>query len=153
MATSAISDVITALVAQAKAALPSIDVIDGEGITLAPESNMLLIGVTDPDASDDSIAATATQTWAHANHTARDEAGEILCAAVASNGDADQTTARTNAFATVAAVENMLRANPSLGLPTLLWTSFGTRIRLSQNQSDQGAIAIVYFQVEYRARI
>jgi hypothetical protein len=152
--TTAIPALIDALVAQANTSLAdNILVLDGFGVTADPAEQYLFIGVDDVDSMDQAFSASAAQEWAHANYTARDEEGYVVCAAGAWNGDGDQKAARDDAFAIVNAMETALRANPSLGVSTLLWTSVGTRIALSQNQSESGASAVVVFNVTYRARI
>lgn len=153
MATSAIPALINALVANATAALTDTDVYDGFGVTSDPAENVLHIGVDDVNNDGGASSAYAQQEWANANHTSRDEDGHVVCAASSWNGDGDAKAARDGAFATVAAIENMLRANPSQGVATLLWTSLGGSINLSQWQDDAGATAVVIFTVNYRARI
>jgi hypothetical protein len=153
VATTAIPLLIDALVLQARAALPRVQVHDGFGITAEKGELYLMVGVEDPNSDRDSFGGEAEQEWAHANYTARDEQGRIMCAALAWNGDADPKAARDSAFGVVASIEALCRANPSLGVPQLLWTSFGGRIRLSQDQATEGAVALVLFDINYRARI
>lgn len=154
MPTTVIPDLIDALVTASDAALGADTLVfDGFGITADPAEKMLMIGVDDVDSRDAAWAANAEQEWANANYTARDEQGHVMCAAAAWNGEGNAKTARDHAFAILAAVENLCRANPSLGLTYLLWTSVGTRISLSQNQHDGGAMAVVVFNITYRARI
>lgn len=154
MATTALPALIDALVTGARAALPNTTLVyDGFGVDAEPGTSYLMVGVDDPDARDAAYAATATQEWANANYTARDEEGYVVCAALAWNGDGDAKAARTAAFATVTAVETLCRTTPSLGVATVLWTSFGGRIQLSQNQNEHGATALVIFNINYRARI
>jgi len=153
MATTVLPDLIDAIIAAADAALSNVAVYDGFGVTSDPAEDVLLVGVDDPNASADSFAGYARQEWAHANHTTRDEEGHVVCAASSWSGDGDAKAARDGAFATVAAVENALRANPSLGLANVLWTSVGGRIALSQNQHDSGASAVVIFTILFRSRI
>lgn len=154
MAVTQIGALIDAVVAVAATAVPAGTlVLDGLGVTADPADNVLFVGVDDPDATNGSFAADVRQEWANANYTARDEDGYILCVASAWNGDANQKAARDSALAIVHSVENALRANPSLGLPNLLWTSVGGRIALSQNQSQGGAHSVFIFRINYRARI
>ena len=47
---------------------------------------------------------------------ARDQTGSVTCAALSWNGDADQKAARDAAYAVVAAVEDLLRTDPTLGV-------------------------------------
>ena len=152
MGTSAVPDVIDALVTACTAALPNAKVYDGFGISDDP-GDFLMIGVDDPDAADKANSAESEQAWANADGTARDETATITCAALSWNGDANQKTARDGAYAITAAVENLLRANPSLGLPTVLWTSFGTSSQLTQVQDEQGALALLVFRIQFRARL
>ncbi len=154
MATSAVPALIDALVANARAALPTTTgVYDGAGITAEPGNDYLMVGVDDVDGNGVSFSADSSQQWANANYTARDEEGAVVCAAVSWNGDGDQKAARDAVYATVATIETMLRANPSQGVGAVLWTSFGGRVQLSQDQNEQGASAIVVFRVNFRARI
>ena len=151
MATSVVPALIDALFAAAVAALPNARVSDGVGVSSDP-GDFLMIGVSD-DGPNPSTAVSSRQTWANANGTTRDESGNITCMAVSWNGNADAKAARDSAYATKAAVENLLRANPSLGVSGVLWTSVGTDESLDQNQDDLGALAILVFTIAYRARI
>ena len=151
MASSVIPAVIDAVVSRARANLPSICVYDGFGVSDDP-GDFLMVGVDDPERQDSAYSADSQQDWAHANNTARDEVGDVTCAALSWNGDADQKRARDAAFATCAALEVLLRADPSLG-GIVLWTSYGTSTQLTQNQNGNGALALVVFKVHFRARI
>jgi hypothetical protein len=153
VATTVLPALIDAIITTARTALPNVDVYDGFGVTSDPAEDVLLVGVDDPDAATDSFAGYARQEWAHANYTARDEEGHVVCAASSWRGSGDAKAARDGAFATVAAVENALRTNSSLGLANVLWTSVGGRIALSQNQHDNGATAVVIFTIQFRSRI
>src|SRR5690349_19808709 len=133
MATTALFDVIDALLAMAREIWPQdtpdqdIDVlvIDGNGVTDDP-SNFLMIGVDAVDDTGDSEAYSgeSRQDWANATFTARDEWGDVNCIALGWNGDGDQQLARNEVRTITDQLENALRANPTLGLPTLLWTGF-----------------------------
>ena len=153
MATTVLPDLIDALVTNARTALPDVLVYDGFGVDAEPGHQYLMIGVDDVDAKGSAWAANSEQVWANANYTSRDEEGVVVCAALAWNGDSDPKAARDGAFEVVGAVETMCRANPSLGVAQLLWTSAGHRMELSQDQGESGAIAVVIFQIRYRARI
>ena len=153
MSTSAVPSIIDALVTAARAALTDVAVYDGYGVSDDP-GDFLMIGVEDVDGQDQARSADSSQTWAGTGIGApRDESGEITCAALSWNGDADQKAARDGAYAITAAVENLLRENPALGLPTVLWTGYGSSTQLTQDQSDGGAMALVVFRIAFRARI
>jgi hypothetical protein len=152
--TSVLPSVIDALVAQAPAYTPTgCLVFDGYGITNDPGVQMLMVGVDDPDGSDQTNSGSSTQDWANTGNLRRDETGFITCAAVSWDGDAIMKIARDSAFAVVSGVEQLCRNNPTLGLANLLWTSFGGRTVLSQNQAQNGSIAVVTFRVNFRARL
>lgn len=151
MPASVVPALIDALVTNIAAA--GIRTFDGFGVSEDPGLNYVLVGVDDPDSDSMGFAADATQTWANANYTSRDETGEVICAAVAWNGESDQKAARDAAYANLDTIAAMLKANPSQGVAQLLWTSFGSRVQLSQDQNEKGANAIVVFRIHYRARI
>ena len=155
MATSAVPEVIDALVALARTEVTDTLVFDGIGATDDP-GNFLMIGVEDPDIEGAAFSADVKQGWANANYTTRDEEGDITCVALAwvgDSGDAGQKAARDAAYAITAALEAALRTDPSLGLPTLLWSGFGTTSQLSQAQGSGGSSALLVFRINFRARI
>jgi hypothetical protein len=152
---SALPDVIDALVTLSAAALPSLQVYDGIGASDDP-GDFLMVGVEDPDIERAAFSAEVDQARATMSG-ARDEQGTINCCALSWNGDstnAGQKAARDAAFATVAAVETILRTtSPTLGVTGVLRTEFGGRLTVSQAQGDTGASCMVIFSVAYLARI
>lgn len=153
MATSVLPALIDAVVAAARTNLPNVLVFDGVGVTDDP-GDFLMIGVEDPDLEGAAFSADTRQDWAAAGTGApRDEQGEITCAALSWNGDGNPKAARDGAYAIAAAVEDLLRANPSLDVAGLLWTSFGSSSQLSQAQGSGGASALLVFRINFRARI
>jgi hypothetical protein len=155
MATSTVPALIDALVTNARTSLPDVDVYDGFGMSDDP-GDFLMIGVEDPDLAQAATSAQAQQAPATMGmQRSRDETGSVTCAALSWNGDADPKAARDGAFATVAAVEDMLRLNPSQGLGAegLFVCQFGGNLTLSQQQDGDGASALVVFTVDFRARI
>lgn len=153
MSTSVIPTLIDALVTAARTALPSAQVYDGYGVTDDP-GDFLMVGVEDGSASGPAGSAESRQSWPHVGHQVRDEEGDVHCFAVSWNGDGDQKAARDAAFAITAAVENLLRADPSLGIAAqVMRTGFGTSQRLEQDQDQHGAIALVAFDIHFQARI
>lgn len=125
---------------------------DGLAVTDEP-GDFLMIGVDDPDTEGGAFSSESRQEWANANNTARKESGTITCAAYSWNGDGDQKVARDAAYALVEALASACRANPSLGVASLLWTDFGSDANLTQLQGEWGASALVVFTVAFRARI
>ena len=155
MATSAVPAVIDALVTLARTTLPDALVFDGIGVTNDP-GDFLMIGVEDPDIEGAAFSADSKQEWANANYTARDEEGDITCVALAwvgESGDEGQKAARDAAYAITAALEAALHPNPTLGLSSVLWTSFGVSSQLSQAQGKGGSSALIVFRIHFRARL
>ena len=156
MSTSALPALTEALFTNATTALgasPDLTVYLGWGVTEEP-GDYLMIGVDNVlSPAPDTNGAHSEQDWAHATGTARDEKGEITCAAYSWNGDDDPKAAIDAAFATTAAVENMLRTNPSQGVATVLWTSYGTGTDYSIQRGPDGASVVVVFKVFFKARI
>lgn len=152
MATSVVPALIDALVSTFTSAITTARVYDGFGSTEDP-GDFLMVGVEDPDLEGSAFAADVTQDWTNANTTARSESGDITCAALSWNGNTDQKAARDAVYAVLAAAETALRNNPSVGLANVLWTSFGTNLQLSQNQTTTSALAMVIFRIHFEARI
>ena len=155
MATSVIPALLDALVAQAPAYMPAgVLVLDGAGLTEDP-SNFLIVGISDLDVGDDlGEAAEAAHEWVGLGNKARDQKGNVWCVAQAVSGDGVLKTARDAAYAIVAGVENLLRANPTLGVITGGWVRHGTAERFQQDYTtDQGAVARVTFQIYFIARL
>lgn len=152
--TSILPALLTALVAQFKAALPKAVIYDGYGPSDDP-GDFLMVGIDDPNST--SFASTAssvqqTATMGAGRH--RDELGDVTCVALSWNGDGDQEAARTAVFNMTAAVENALRADVTVGnVPGLLWAEYGTRLALSQYADEDGTQAWVVFSIHFKARI
>ena len=151
-AVSAVPDLIDALVTLGQS-VAGVTVYDGPGDSDDP-GDYLMIGVDDPDSPATPKSADTQQDWALLGYEARDEEGDITCAALSWNGDAGgQKAARDAAYAVIANFGAALKANPSLGLDHVLWTSFGTTTSLSQLQSADGVLALVTFTVHFKARL
>lgn len=158
MATTIVFALVDALVTRLRAQLPGVQVYDGFGLSDDP-GDFLMVGVEDPDAQASATAAESEQSWAGLGAKARDETGSVTCAALSWNGNPEsggsQQEARAGVKAITDAIENHLRADPNLGgtVPGLMWTGFGTRFRLVQDQTDSGAMALAVFEIAFKARI
>lgn len=148
--TSIVPSLIDALITAAGTALPSVTVTDGV-ITGMPEGDYLFIGVDDPDVTRWQ-SATSDQEWANASYTSRNETGSITCAAHSWTGDAGPKAARDAAYATAGAIQNLLRDRTSFNVPGLLFMNYA-RGSLTQMQDDDGAMALLIFQLDFKARI
>ena len=153
---SVVPQLIDALVTTARANAPTgVTVYDGFGVSQDP-GDFLMIGVDDPNRADAASSASSRQDWANANYTSREEEGDVTCAALSWNGDsgdAGQKAARDAVYAIAGALAGSLRADPSLGVDGVLWTSFGTSTDLQQNQDKKGSLALLVFQIHFLARI
>lgn len=150
--TTAVPGTIDALVALFAGALDPDAVIDGPGLSDYEPGSYVLVGVDDPDGEALISAADAEQSWAWLGHAARDEKFTIPCAAVCIDGDDDQKAARDGAYAVLATIVDALTTDPSLG-GLLLYSAGVIGHQLQQAQVEHGALAIVQFRVECRARL
>jgi hypothetical protein len=144
-------DVLDRLVELAAAALPDAKICDGPNLDEGTHHNMLCIG-WDGDEESDVEAVTVTQEWAGLGAKAKDELLLVTCAAISWRGNGDMKTTRDAAYASVAALGDVLRADPSLGFdpPTIADMRTGD---LRQRQTDAGPEARVLFQIGVKTRI
>lgn len=161
MGTSVIPALIDALVTQSTSALPDRLVVDGYGATSDYNPNVLMVGVDDPGESSSAQSSDADQEMATTGTPrSRTQAGSVTLAALSWRGDVDQKAARDAAYATQAAVENLVRADPTLGIatPGRMTCQMGNE-RLTQNQyaatddTAGGVDALLIFTVTFTARI
>lgn len=155
MSTSATPKAIDALFTNATAALSGTLVIDGYGVTDSANPNILMIGVDNPDNGQAANSSQATQSpGPMATLRPRDQSGSVTCAALSWSGGTNQKTVRDAAYTTLAAVENMLRTDPTQGVGLPGYSIFQvTDEALYQNQYEDGVDALVVFTVTYTARI
>lgn len=153
MATSIIPALIDALVTRCEAALTAVAVHDGYGVSGDVVDN-LMIGVDDPFSDQASPTAEAEQSWANVGSgRTKDETGNITCCAYATSGGTDQKAVRDAAYAITEAVENLLRTDPEVGLGPTVRTEFGTAQKFLQDQDQDGAWALIVFDIHFDARI
>ena len=152
MAVSLVPSLIDALVASATSG--GVDnVLDGFGLSGdAAAGDYLMVGVDDPDSSDDAFSGEGRQKWAHTGPRVRDEEGSITCAAYSWNGDGDQKAARDAVFAMAEVIVDAAVTLPSMGLANSLWVVPMADHNLTQNQWDGGASALLVFTIGYHAR-
>lgn len=158
MGTSQVPVLIDRLVELATAALngnPEVTVYDGYGVSGNP-GDFLMIGVDDPSSRDTANSGSSDQVPATMGTSRpRDENGAIICAAYSLDQSKNQKTARDAAYSYMAVIEDFLREDPSLEIAAggLFLAQMGTAQRLSQNQNEDGADALLVFDVRFRARI
>jgi hypothetical protein len=153
MAVSVVPALIDALFTRATEALPDTVVYDGYGVS-EDTGDYLMIGVDDPDGPDWARSANVSRDWAETGLEAGvNEEGDITCAALSWNGDAEQKAARDAVYAIAEGLAAICRPDPTLGLPTLLWVLYAGQSSLMQNQNEYGAVALLEFQLHFRAFI
>lgn len=158
MATSKIPDVVAWLVPTFTtaptlgAADPPVLVLDGPEVANEAAKLILWVGVDDPDDLTP-LGAESAQEWAGLGAQRKNELLSIPCVARAWSGANDIASARASAFAILAAVEDVVRGDASLGGTVLVTLDGVSSIRLRQASRPTGAIADVSFQIDAKARI
>lgn len=154
MAVSAFPAVVEALVALADGVVPAgVTVADGMPAENDP-ADFLAVGVPSLDEAGSLYSGESRQSWAEVGARARDEEAFVNCLAAARSQDETVKDARDRAYAIVEAVAALCRSNPTLGVPTLLWTSHGTSTNpVLLYEKGRGVSYVVEFQVAFRARI
>lgn len=134
-------------------ATPAVAVYDGPAARYGEEPLELWVGVDEPDADDAPIAATGEQMWAGLGAMRKDETFQVYCTAVAWSGDAEIRPVRIAAYGIVAAVEDIVRGDASLGGNILVTLHGVTGLALRQTNGPDGAMAQVQFRIDCKARI
>lgn len=151
MTTSRIPVVIDALVSTLTTSLAgAATVYDGQWVT-PPAGNESYVAV---GWAPDLPGPTGDQEWASLGNRARTERIDVPCYADAYTGDTDTSSRRTAAFDLFAAVENALRADPTIGgvIPNPGWAQIGT-YSVRQEQTENGLEVGVEFHVLIETRI
>lgn len=119
MATSRVPDLIDALVKalQASPALSTVKVVDGPLVTDSAAQEWVFVGYDGDDQGDFTTASTR-QDWAGIGAKKKNEDITLTCAILVQRGSTDVRACRVRTFGILAAVEDVLRADPSLGLGT-----------------------------------
>lgn len=152
----AFNDVHDALVTALTAALPDVQVFDGDPLEQVDELS-LCIGTERLTSGEPSTAGTFSQEWAQVGIGGdRNETGEVQCVAESYEGGttpADRRAARASAIALVSRVADRLRDDYALGVPSLLWLNASPNGEVLLNCDDYGSRCIVRFSIAYQARI
>src|SRR5690606_302140 len=145
---SRVPEVIDALVALGKTdpGLDGVQVSDGPEVTESGALDWLIVGF-DGDPNGDFQAATSVGGWSDLR-TGREEQLQIPVAAIGQRGDTDVRAAGQRACQIGGWVEAWLRADPSIGLPSLEAAVEATQ--LTQDQ-DKGVQAVLLLTVAGRA--
>ena len=134
------------------AATPPVAVYDGPVTTASADKLILWVGLADPDSIPPQPGATFEQSRADMGSLTRDEVSVIRCAAEAWAGTDDLKTVRVAAFAIHAAADALVRADTSqFGGNAALAAPGITGGELLQDNTQQGAVARVVFQITFRS--
>ena len=135
-------------------ATPAVTVYDGPPTTALDAQLKLFVGLHDPDSGSAEEAGGFTQSWAALGRLGRDEMVTIHCCAEAWAGTDDLKTVRLSVTGIVAAVEVLMQADT---------TQFGGNAQfpdpgitagvLMQNNTQQGAVARLAFDLIFKCRI
>ena len=135
-------------------ATPPVTVYDGPVTTGLDAPLKLFVGLTDPDNPNAEPAADSTQAWAAIGRRGRDEMVTIHCCAEAWSGDDTVRTVRLAAYGIVSAVETLMQADTTQFGGNVLFPDPGlTQMALLQNNTKEGAIARVTFDLIFKSRI
>ena len=136
------------------AAAPPVLILDGPAPTADPAPLVLHVGVDDVFTDSPPTSATSEQSGTGLGGK-REEVATIHLAAVAWAGTDDMKTVRGAAYGIAAAVEDLVRNDTTLA--TLAGAALArpgvTGMVLQQNNTPQGAVAQVSFQISYRTLI
>ena len=103
--------------------------------------------------NDQGLAGRFTQGYHDLGPAAtRDESGVVHCVALAQTGDDDVKAARTTVFEVLSDVEDALRADPTLGLGSILRVEVAAG-EVMQGRSPDGVFAELPFDITYTAII
>lgn len=151
-AISAVPALLDALVSTLTAALPTRTVFDGPGVTDDAVTDYVMVGVADPDADTPDDAVETTVEWAGLGANSRYEHITVRCVAVSWTGDVDVKGVRDRAYASFAAAEQTLTADPSLG-DVARFGGLASDHSLRQNVDADGSVAWVLFALQFTARL
>jgi hypothetical protein len=139
-----------ALTAMWTAALTGVQVADGPQVNSDPASDWLFVGFNG-DVPDEYNEGALGQQSLMAFARTKQEDGQITCSVVSRSGDTDIPATRARAYAFVAAAEDAVRADMTLG--GLVLHAFVSDHRYSPVQTQQGAKVRVVFTVTYQAQL
>jgi hypothetical protein len=135
-------------------ATPPVTIYDGPYTGELDPFLKLYVGLSDPDNEAAETGAGSEQEWAALGRRARDEIVTIHCCAEAWSGADTIQTVRVAVYGIVAAVETLLQADTTQFGGNILYPQPGmTGGQLLQNNTSDGAIARVQFDLIFKSRI
>ncbi|MET7479536.1 hypothetical protein ABZT17_34955 [Streptomyces sp. NPDC005648] len=115
---SRVPELIDAFIAalEASADLDGVQIVDGPLVTDSAATEWVFVGY-DGDPDGEFMTTQTTQQWAGLGAKAKSEDIALVCSVLVRRGSTDVKACRMRTFAIFGAVEAVVRANPSLGLP------------------------------------
>lgn len=150
MTETRIAEVIDALVAVLGAGLAG-KVIDGPPVTNDPLKEAVFVGY-DGDPEGEGQAAETDQQWAGIGLKRRDETIQVTCAVVVWRGSTSAKPVRIRVLELLDEVGQILRVDPSLGLPSPTVAEFASG-QLFQAQRQSGIECRIPFIVRVKTRV
>ena len=151
MATTALPNLIDAVVAALKAAssLSGVTIYDGIEIDSSDPLNWISIG---HDGSEDGevIAANVRNEYKVLGAKSMYENGSLNCTLVSWTGDTNLSACRTSAYSLLSAVDTVIRTDPSFG-GVVLWSGLENHTP-TYLQTNQGSGVQINFTIFYQAR-
>jgi hypothetical protein len=146
MATSSIPRAIDGLIANLKAdkAFAAVAIIDGQPTTDLP-GDYVAIGFSD----ESSASIVGNQDVAALGNLRREEKYTISCEVSSWVGTTVMKTARDKAFAILANVERVVRADGTLN-GAVMFADFGSSVTASQVQTTNGAVVTIVFDISVK---
>jgi hypothetical protein len=146
---AAIDGLLAALRALQATTLAGVDIYDGPKLDASQNGQRLFIGF-----DDQTVGATGAQDWASMPASGRSVAENITvnCVAESSTGQTDAKGRRDQCFSIIAAVEGVIKADPTLGGAINGYAKPPDNITVQQAQTAQGAVCTVFFGISYYAR-
>lgn len=143
MSSSSIPRAIDGLISilHADKTMSAVAIIDGQPTTDLP-GDYIAIGYAD----DSSTSITGTQDPIALGNLRREEKYTISCEVSSWVGTTVMKTARDRAFAILANVERIVRADGTLN-GSVIFADFGSALNVTQIQTQQGAVVTITFDI------
>lgn len=153
MATSRVPALINAVLAALRSApgLSGVQVVDGPLVTASAAQEWVFVGY-DGDPEGDFTTAETEQTWAGLGARAKSESISLTCCVLVQRGSAEVSTCRDRTYAIFGSVEDVLRSDPSLGLPSPTTTQVASD-SFHTEQTSNGVQGRLTFAVTCTTRI
>lgn len=155
MVSAATPLVLQAVYEQAQTLFPDVLVCVGYPDSNSPATTILAIGVDDVFSRSTANGSSSEQRVATmGTNRTREDDGTVTCCAAVQRGDMDQFQALLDVYADVIDPLGVwLRATPGLGLSLSYCVAEIRNDRFELDSNTESVLALVYFDIAFRARI